>query len=151
MTVPRAPARLPALPQVLLPPTVAATFALAPTEVPAALYSDEAGDPRIVVTNQRFLYTSGRPKKRAKYLYSWKAWALEEIHGLKLLTRTKSGGLVVVALIPIPTPGSVSYVVQVNGVDFEWGSEAMARNAFQLIARARMLRMVELRRAARRA
>jgi hypothetical protein len=151
VAVPRLPARLPTLPRVPLPPDLAATFVLYPGEVPAAVYSDHGGHPLIVLTNQRFLYTSGQPKKRAKHVYPWKAWALEEIRDLKLMTRTKSGGLVVIALIPIPTPGSVRYFVQVNGVDFEWGSETTAKDAFRLIAKARLFRMVELRRATRRA
>ncbi len=141
--------RLPSLPRVSLPSAVATAVALSAGELPAAFYTDTKQLPSIIVTNQRFLYRSDPPKRRARNAAHWLGWPLESITELKLLTRTKSGGLIVVALIPIPTPGSERHLIQVNGVEFDMGSEAVAKEAFQMVSRARLLRLVEVKRAAR--
>jgi len=128
---------------------VATTLALSPGEVPAGFYTAQEGTLLLLATNKRLLYKSREPRKRTKDIFDWTGWPLEEIRELKLLTRTKSSGLVVVAFIPIPTPGSENYLIRVNGIDFDMGSEDAASEAFRLVSKARLLRMIEIRRMAR--
>jgi hypothetical protein len=142
---PQPGARLASVPRIRLPPEVGATLALFPGEVPAAWYPAQGGDVQVLVTNQRFLYRSAKIKGRAKGAAAWNGGPLEGIRDLTLVVRKRGGHIVIVMFVPIPVRrASTRYLVRVNGLEFDLGSEGAARAAVQQISRLRHLRALAL-------